>query len=104
MKPTNATVTFKRLTTDWQGQETVTEIGSYNVFVEHSTKLAWEFQTIGGVKDPSIMQRGYIYLYDDVDVKEGDTVTIDGTDYVIVSVDRYESVYSGFHHIELRYK
>ena len=110
----NASVTVTRKSTDWQGAETTTTVGTYDVWLEERTIRGFPYI---GVRDQTlshgssqIFGRGVIFFFDNVDVDDDCYVTVNGSTYKVVAVDTYTGrqrpgdTAGAFHHKEVVYK
>jgi hypothetical protein len=101
---TNETITLLRETTDWAGDPTTEELGTFDVYLEeHSERelLKVEGDQVGVVSG----SRGFFILFEDIDLAGDIKVQFAGRTFTIYSWSRFKMPGDGqFHHIEADFK
>jgi hypothetical protein len=101
MGRTNASIVIQRKTTDWDQSETITPVGTYDVWIDE--KLDVTGTARGLDVSPSLIEmgRGLVILWDDLELS-GCSMIYNTVEYQILRTWRFATA-SGFHHMEFVY-
>ena len=103
---TNKTIEIFRRERDWSGEESLTSLGNFNVYLEeHYTK---DKHYASGGRDSApldIVQesKGFFIIFDELDLKNA-SIKYDEKTYVVGWIDTYFDMKNRFHHTEAMFK